>query len=108
MSDLLAIAGVLAAAAALGAGLLLVPGGAALVAAALNSRIGQGLIALGAAVLAVITIRTKAKREGAAEARAEVQRENARAVERRRKIETEVAQRPDDELTAKLRRYSRD
>lgn len=79
----------------------------ALIAAFLNSRIGQALIAIGGALLAVLAIRTKAKREGAAEERETIRRENARAVERRRKIESEVAQRDDEALRDKLRGYRR-
>lgn len=80
----------------------------ALFAAFLNSRIGQAVVAIGAAILAVLTIRAKAKREGAAEERETIRRENARAVETRRKIESEVETRSDDALRDKLRGYRRD
>lgn len=80
----------------------------ALFLAIVNSRFGQAVIAIGAAILAVLAIRSKAKREGAAEAEDEVRRENARAVERRRKIESEIEARSDEDLRNKLRGYRRD
>lgn len=107
MEDLIAIALVLGTVAAGIAFVCLLPGGAALVAGVLNSRVGQGVVAAGAALLAVLTIRGRAYRQGETAARRMVDEANAEAANRRREIERSVAGESDDALRAKLRGYRR-
>lgn len=107
MQDLIAI-GLTLGAVATGIGLFcLFPGGAAVVAGILNSRIGQGAIAAGAALLAVLTIRGRAYREGESAAKRMVEEANAEAANRRREVERTVAGESDDALRGKLRGYRR-
>lgn len=107
MSDLLTILGVLAGVVGAIGVAMLFPPVAALVLTLANSRFGQAVIAIGAAVLAVLAIRSKARREGADEARQEIAGENAKAVQRRKEVRGDVETRSDEQLRDKLREYRR-
>jgi hypothetical protein len=106
MDWLWTIIATLGAVAAAIAGLCLIPGGAALVAAVLNSPLARALAAAGAVILMILTIRRQAYDEGQAAAKRMVDEANAEALRRRRAVERDVADDTDAEMRKRMERWS--
>lgn len=102
---------ILGGAGALFVGMLLVPPGPAILAAAYatlrDSRLAQGAALMLIGVLALFMVRRDGKKAGQAEAFREVETANRKAVEKRKRVDDDVGRRTDSQVRDDLKRWSR-